>query len=428
MTDILIQNGRIIDPAAGRDEIGDILIRGGQIVSAAPAKDATIIDARGLVVCPGFVDLHCHLREPGDEDKETIASGTQAAARGGYTTVCCMPNTDPPLDSAATIEYVVEKAAKADTVRVLPIGCITKGRQGQEITEMAELKQAGAVALSDDGLPAATSRLVQMALEYAGGLGLPLMEHCEDLTLTQGAQMNEGILATRLGLKGWPAAAEEAILARDAALAALTGGRLHICHVSTRGSLDIIRRAKDRGVKITAEVTPHHLTLTEEAVIGYDTSAKVNPPLRTRKDVDALIVALADGTLDAIATDHAPHTPAEKVCEFDLAPFGVIGFETALGSLMALVHAGVLPLATLISKLTLEPARIIGRDLGSLAVGAAADIAIIDPDFKWTVNPDEFASKGRNTPLTGQTLKGKVMATIANGKIVHRDAALRGSQ
>ncbi len=424
MTDILIKNGRIIDPAAGRDEPGDILIRDGKIAEAAPAKDTTIIDAKGLVVCPGFVDLHCHLREPGDEDKETIASGTQAAARGGYTTVCCMPNTNPPLDNAGAIEYVIAKAAQADTVRVLPIGCISQGRQGRGITEMAELKRAGAVALSDDGLPALTSELMLLALEYAGGLGLPLMEHCEDLTLTRGAQMNEGILATRLGLKGWPAAAEEAILARDAALAALTGGRLHICHVSTIGSLDIIRRAKDRGVNITAEVTPHHLTLTEEAVLGYDTNAKVNPPLRTRKDVDAMITALTDGTLDAIATDHAPHAPAEKICEFDLAPFGVIGFETALGSLMALVDAGVLALPTLVSKLTVEPARIIGRDLGTLTVGATGDVTLIDPDFEWTVNPDEFASKGRNTPLAGKTLKGKVVATIASGKIVYRDAAL----
>jgi dihydroorotase len=240
--------------------------------------------------------------------------------------------------------------------------------------------------------------------------------------------MNEGILATRLGLKGWPAAAEESILARDAALAGLTGGRLHICHVSTRGSLDIIRRAKDLGVNVTVEVTPHHLTLTEEAVLGYDTSAKVNPPLRTQKDVDALIAALSDGTIDAIATDHAPHTPAEKVCEFDLAPFGIVGLETALGSLMSLVHAGVLALPTLISKLTVEPARIISRDFGTLNVGAAADVTIFDPDFEWVVNPDEFASKGRNTPLVGKTLKGRVMATIAGGKVVHRDAALRGSQ
>lgn len=424
MTDILIRNGRIIDPAAGRDETGDILIRGGKITEAAPAKDASLIDAKGLVVCPGLVDLHCHLREPGDEDKETIASGARAAARGGYTTVCCMPNTNPPLDTAGAIEYVIEKAAQADTIRVLPIGCISQGRQGKGITEMAELQRAGAVALSDDGLPALTSELMQMALEYAGGLNLPLMEHCEDLTLTRGAQMNEGILATRLGLKGWPAAAEEAILARDAALAALTGGKLHICHVSTLGSLDIIRRAKDRGVKITAEVTPHHLTLTEEAVLGYETNSKVNPPLRTRRDVDAMIEGLIDGTIDAIATDHAPHTPAEKICEFDLAPFGVIGLETALGSLLALVHSGVLPLSTLISKLTVEPARIIGRDFGTLAKGAAADVTIIDPDFEWTVNPEEFASKGRNTPLAGKTLKGKVMATIAGGRIVHRDAAL----
>ena len=425
MTDILIRGGRIIDPATGLDQTGDLLLRDGLITKTgtAPAKDTEIIAADGLVVSPGFVDLHTHLREPGDEEKETIASGTLAAARGGYTSVCCMPNTSPPLDDAVAIEFITEKARQTGLVRVLPVGCISRGRQGKEITEMAGLLRAGAVAVSDDGLPALTAELVQHALEYAGALGLPLMEHCEDVTLTRGAQINEGNIATRLGLKGWPAAAEEIILARDAALAALTGGKLHVCHVSTAGAVEIIRRAKDRGVNITAEVTPHHLTLTETAVLGYDTQAKVNPPLRTQADADALIAGLTDGTLDAVATDHAPHLPAEKICEFDLAPFGIIGLETALGSLMSLVHGGQLPLPTLISKLTAEPARIIGGGYGTLAAGAAADVTIFDPDFSWTVDPEAFASKGRTTPLTGQTLRGRVMLTIYSGQTVHRDAA-----
>lgn len=429
MKDILIQGGRIIDPGQNTDQTGDLLIQSGKIAKtgAKPAPDAITINAAGMVVCPGFIDIHTHLREPGDEEKETIASGTLAAARGGYTTVCCMPNTSPPLDNAAALDFVTEKAQTEGAVRVLPIGCISQGRAGETITEMNELAGAGAVGFSDDGAPAANAALLRHALEYSLALNLPVMEHCEDTALTQDAQMNEGIVATRLGLAGWPAAAEEITIARDAALAELSGGRLHICHVTTAGGVDIIRRAREKGVRVSAEVTPHHLTLTETAVIGYGTAAKVCPPLRTGKDIDALIQGLKEGVIDAIATDHAPHTPVDKLCEFALAPFGISGLETALGSLMGLVHSGKLPLELVISKLTCEPAKIIASAglSGTLAAGNTADVTIFDPDREWTVNTAEFASRGRNTPLQGQTLKGRVMATIYRGNPVYEDDSIR---
>jgi dihydroorotase len=429
MKDILIKGGRIIDPAVSRDETADLLIRAGKIAKAGtkPAADAIIIDAAGMVVCPGFIDIHTHLREPGDEEKETIASGTRAAAKGGFTTVCCMPNTNPPLDNAAAIEFVNERAAETGLVRVLPIGCISQGRAGNIITEMCDMAGAGAVGFSDDGSPAATAVLLRHALEYCRDLDRPVMDHCEDTALTDGAQMNEGIIATRLGLKGWPAAAEEITVARDVALAEMTGGRLHICHATTAGVVDIVRRAKEKGIRVTCEVTPHHLTLTDEAVIGYNTDAKVSPPLRTRKDIDALIVGLKEGVIDAIATDHAPHTEVDKLCEFGYAPFGISGLETALASALTLVHAGKLPLELVISKLTCEPARIIGGHnlSGTLKAGEAADVAVFDPNLSWTVNTREFASQGRNTPLAGQKLKGRVMATICRGELVYSDDALR---
>ncbi len=434
MKSLLIYGGRITDPSQGIDEIGSLLITEGKISwlgrgeMTPPQPDYNVLHAKGLIVCPGFVDLHCHLRQPGFEEKETIATGTQAAAKGGFTTICCMPNTNPPLDNQATVDYVKSIVATEGVVRVLLIGCISRDRKGQELAPMGELASAGVIGYSDDGDPAANSRLMRQALDYSRDLGLPIIDHCEDKALTEGGQMNEGVISTKLGLRGIPAAAEEIIVARDLALAELTGGRLHIAHVSTAGSVELIRRAKDKGIRVTAEVTPHHLTLTEEKVIGYNTNAKVNPPLRTKRDIQALIQGLKENVIDIIATDHAPHTEADKLCEFTLAPSGISVFETALGSLMSLVHDEQLSLVTLISKLTCEPARIIGNKCGragTLDIGAQADIAIFDPDLEWTVDTRDFASKGKNTPLAGSRLKGKVMATISQGKPVYKDDSVR---
>jgi dihydroorotase len=428
---LLIQGGRIIDPSQGIDEISNLLITEGKISwlgkEAPPPTDYDTLDAKGLIVCPGFIDLHCHLRQPGFEEKETIATGTQAAARGGFTTICCMPNTNPPLDSQSVVDYVKSKAATEGVVRVLPIGCISKGSQGHELVEFDELASAGVIAYSDDGKPVINSRIMRLALDYGRALGLPIIDHCEDTTLTEGGQMNEGAISTRLGLPGMPAVAEEIIVARDLALARLTGARLHIAHVSTEGSVDLIRRAKENGIKVTAEVTPHHLTLTEEKVIGYDTNAKVNPPLRTKQDIQALIQGLKENVIDIIATDHAPHSKVDKLCEFALATFGISGFEIALGSLMSLVHNGELTPATLIAKLTCEPARIIGDKcgkLGTLAIGTLADVTVFDPNMEWVVDTSAFASKGKNTPLAGSTLKGKVVTTISQGKLVYKDDSI----
>ena len=432
MKPLLIQGGRIIDPSQGIDEIGSLLITEGKIswrgIGALPQTDYDTLNARGLIVCPGFIDLHCHLRQPGFEEKETIATGTRAAARGGFTTICCMPNTNPPLDSQSVIDYVKSKAATEGVVRVLPIGCISKGRQGQKLVEFDELASAGVIAYSDDGKPALNSRIMRQALDYSRAFDLPIIDHCEDTTLTEGGQMNEGAISTKLGLPGMPAVAEEIIVARDLALARLTGARLHIAHVTTGGSVDLIRHAKEKGVKVTAEVTPHHLTLTEEKVIGYDTNAKVNPPLRTKQDIHALIQGLKENVIDIIATDHAPHSEVDKLCEFALATFGISGFETALGSLMSLVYNGELTLTTIIAKLTCEPAKIIGDKcgkLGTLAVETPADVTVFDPDTEWVVDTTAFASKGKNTPLAGSTLKGKVMATLSQGKLVYKEDSIK---
>jgi dihydroorotase len=426
---LLIKNGRLIDPNRGIDEVGNMVIINGQIAHAEKeiVEAAYVLDASGMVVCPGFIDLHCHLRQPGFEDKETIASGSLAAARGGFTTICCMPNTYPPLDSRASVDYVKQVASGEAAVRVIPIGCISKGRQGEELAEMAELADAGVAAFSDDGSPVSSSALMLNAMQYSLAFGLPVIDHCEDIELSKGGQMNEGAIATRLGLQGIPAAAEEMVVARDIALAELCGARLHIAHVTTRGAVDFIRRAKERGVKVTAEVTPHHLTLTEEAVLDYDTSAKISPPLRTRADIEALIDGLKDDTIDIIATDHAPHTENEKCREFTLAPCGLSSLETALGTMMGLVHDGKLSLKLLIGKMTSEPARILDNRFGlvsTLVAGTTADIVIFNPDAKWTVDTSRFASKGRNTPLSGKELKGKVMATISRGKLVYKDDSI----
>ncbi|MFC1991188.1 dihydroorotase [Chloroflexota bacterium] len=437
MKPLLIKGGHIIDPGRGIDEVGILLIVGGKISwlgrgEETPTRsDYDVLQAKGLIVCPGFIDLHCHLRQPGFEDKETIVTGTQSAARGGFTTVCCMPNTNPPLDNKATVAYIKAEAEKAGLVRVLPIGCITAGRKGEKLAPMAELATVGVVGYSDDGDTVMNGRLMLEALRYSYQAGLPIIEHCEHKGLAGDGVMNLGRLSFELGLKGIPAAAEEIMVARNIALARMTGGWLHIAHVSTEESLSIIRRARQAGIRVTAEVTPHHLTLTEEKVKGYDTNAKVNPPLRTEKDVQALIQGLKDNVIDIIATDHAPHTEAEKSAGFTLAPYGISGFETALGSLMSLVHSGQLSLTTLISKLTCEPAGMLGDrygKLGKLAKGAPADITLFNPDKEWRVDTKEFASKGRNTPLAGSKLKGRVMATIYKGALVYQDKSVRISE
>jgi len=443
---LLIRGGRIIDPSQGIDQIGDLLISEGKVAQAGgtviPSPSLSVIlskaknlDATGLVVCPGFVDLHCHLREPGFEDKETIATGTKAAAIGGFTSVCCMANTIPPLDNAAAVDWVRQKASKDSLISVLPIGCITKGRKGQELTDMAELAEAGVVALSDDGNPVAGSQLMRRAMEYSRELGLPIIDHCEDRTLSNNGIINEGRMSAKFRLRGIPAAAEEVMVTRDVTLAKLTRARLHIAHVSTKGSVELICRAKEEGVLVNAEVTPHHLTLTEERIAGespnksFNTNAKVNPPLRTKEDVQALIKGLKDGVIDAIATDHAPHTRADKDCGLELAAFGISGLETAFGCLMSLVHQGEISLTQLIAKLTCEPAKVIGRngELGTFKTGAPASVTILDPDREWIVNSRNFASKGKNTPYDGCQFKGKVMATIANGRIVYTDDSLLSS-
>ena len=437
-TPLHIIGGRIIDPSQGIDMVGDLIIAQGGIALVGHNRDTLstepyqALHAEGMVVCPGFIDIHCHLRQPGFEEKETIATGTRAAAKGGFATVCCMPNTDPPIDTGDTVEYIMSVAANEGVVRVLPVGCVTKSREGSELADLGELSTSGVIAFSDDGNPISDSLLMRQALEFSRGSGLPVINHCEDTNLSFGGVMNEGAMANRLGLKGTPVAAEERMLARDIELSRATGGRLHIAHVSTAGSVALIRHAKEEGIPITAEVTPHHLTLTEERVMsdsGYDTNAKVNPPLRTYRDVQALIAGLREGVLDAIATDHAPHTVEDKMCEFTRAPFGISGFETALGSLMVLVHRGELDLMTLIAKLTHEPASFLRRaDLGTFEAGTASDVTIFDPNVEWVVDTDNFVSKGRNTPLAGSVLKGKVMAVIAGGEIVYSNSAIRFNQ
>ena len=407
---ILIKGGRVIDPGSGTDGIADILLSESMVQAAskklAAPDDAEIIDAKGLIVVPGFVDLHCHLREPGFEDKETIASGTRAAAAGGFTTVCAMPNTDPPMDNASTIDYVLLKAAQDGVVRVLPIGSVTKGGAGRELAEMGEMADAGAIGFSDDGHPVADDNLMRQALTYASAFGLPIIEHCEVPELAASGHINEGWIATRLGVRGMPAAAEEQMAARDIALAELTGGWVHLAHASTAGTAEMVRRAKERGVRVTIEVTPHHLTLTEEVVLGYldggtsfdpltpdayNTHAKVNPPLRSQTDVDAMVAALSDGVVDAIATDHAPHNRQDKLNTLNDAAFGISTLETALGAAMSLVHEDTLSLGRLIEALTVGPARLLGDrvpdGLGTLAKGAPADVVLIDPDVEWLVEP-----------------------------------------
>jgi dihydroorotase len=427
---LLIRGGRIIDPSRDIDRTADLLIKEGKILwlgdGAPPVEDYAVLNAKGLIVCPGFIDLHCHLRQPGDEDKETIASGTRAAARGGFTTVCCMPNTNPPLDSAEMLNYVRTVAAREGIIRVFPIGCVTAGRKGEELADLAALEANGAVGFSDDGSCVNNNDIMRRALEYSRDFNRPIIDHCENTFMTQGGQINEGVVSLEMGLRGMPASAEELMVKRDIDLAKETGGHVHIAHVSTETSAVLIRAAKEDGVRITAEVTPHHLTLTEDDVLKYGTLAKVNPPLRTKQDTIALLRALNDGVIDIVATDHAPHTKADKACVFTEAAFGISGLETALGSLVGLILKNELSLNNMIAALTVGPARTLGyAQLGTLEEGAPADICIFDLHKEWTVDTDKFASKGKNTPLNGLTLKGKVMSTFYMGRPVFMDDGMK---
>ena len=436
---ILIKGGRVVDPSQSIDRIADVAIEDGKILGVddgVELEHAEVIDATGMVVCPGFIDLHTHLREPGFEYKETIATGTAAAARGGFTTVCAMPNTSPVMDSRSIVDFVLTKAAEEGVVRVLPIGAVTKGSKGKELAEMGELAEAGVIGFSDDGHPVSDDNVMRQALGYASTVGLPIINHAEVTALSSGGMMNEGWVATRLGLKGIPDSAEEIMVARDIELARLTGGRVHIAHASTAGTVELVRRAKEHGVGVTCEVTPHHLTLPDETVMGhlsasgpfddlteaaYDSNAKVAPPLRSRDNVGVMAQALNEGVIDFIATDHAPHGTVDKQTTFEDAENGISNLETALGSVMGLVHADAVPLPVLVEKLTASPAEFLGRsDIGTLKAGSEADVTIIDPDSEWVVEPFEFASKGKNTPLAGATLKGRVVATVYEGRVVYR--------
>jgi dihydroorotase len=417
---IRISGGRIIDP--GRtDTVGDVVVEDGRIRSVGPADGEAadrVVDAGNCLVVPGLIDIHVHLREPGHEYKETIASGAAAAAAGGFTAVCAMPNTSPVNDNAQVTRFILERARDAGAARVYPVASITRGLRGEQLSEFAELKAAGAVAFSDDGRPVVGSRMMRRAMEYARGFDMPIVSHCEELDLVGDGVMNEGVVATRLGLAGIPNAAESIMVMRDIALAELAGTRLHICHVSCAESIAAIRAAKDRGVQVTAETAPHYFTLTEEAVAEYDTRAKMNPPLRTEADRQAVRRALADGTLDAIATDHAPHSILEKDVEFDQAANGIIGLETALPLSLQLVADGVLPLTDLIAKLTVVPARILGLPCG-LIPGQAADITVIDSRRSWTVDAERFASLSRNCPFDGWQVTGRAVVTMVGGRIVY---------
>lgn len=419
---VLVKSGRVVDPANRIDEKLDILIVDGKIAELAPnidAGDAEVINAAGLIVTPGLIDMHVHLRDPGLEYKEDVITGTQAAAAGGVTSVACMPNTSPVNDNLAVTRYIINKAQEQGCANVFPIGCITKGLKGEVLAEMGELKAGGCVGFSDDGLPVKDGEMMRRALEYAGTFGAPIISHAEDLSLVAGGCMNEGAVSTELGLKGIPWVAEDAMTARDIMLAELTGSHLHVAHVSTKGSVELVRQAKERGVKVTCEATPHHFTLTDAAVRGYNTNAKMNPPLRSLEDVDAIRTGLADGTIDAIATDHAPHHIDEKNVEFAIAMNGIIGLETLLPLTLKLVGEKLLSLSQAIALTSCRPARVLGLDRGTLSVGAVADIALINPNKEWVVEPQQLASKSKNTPFAGQTMKGCASKTLLAGRVVY---------
>ena len=427
---LVLRGGRVIDPAVGHDARADVLLRDGRVSAVGTGlgdpDDARIIDVSGLVVCPGLIDLHVHLREPGQEHKETIATGARAAAAGGFTAVCAMPNTDPPIDDPAAVGFVRAQGLRAGSARVYPTGAVSVGQGGERLTEIGEMIDAGAVAITDDGRPVPTAGLMRLALEYARTFGIPVASHCEDMTLSRGGSMNEGMMSTRLGLIGIPNAAEDVCIARDLLLAELTGGRLHIQHVTTSGGVEMIRAAKARGIPVTAEATPHHFTLTDDAVEPYRTNAKVNPPLRTAADRQAVIDGVRDGTLDVIATDHAPHHYDEKEQAFEDAPFGLIGLETALGlALTELVERDIIDLTTLIMRMSTQPARAFNLPGGALERGTVADVTVFDPAWSWTVEPKLLRSKSRNTPFAGRQLRGRAVYTIVDGRIIHDASADR---
>jgi dihydroorotase len=422
---ILIQGGRVIDPSRGSDGVADVYLTDGKVAAVGSnivgEEGTLVIPAAGKVVAPGLIDLHVHLREPGQEDQETVATGAMAAAAGGFTAVCAMPNTDPVVDNQGTVGFIVSQAQRAAKARVYPIGAISLGQRGEKLAEFGELVGAGAVAVSDDGKPVMSSHLMRTALEYARTFSIPVADHCEDLALAEGGAMHEGIVATRLGLKGIPAAAEEIMVARDIILAELTGGHVHLCHMSTRGSVELIRRGKERGIRVTAEATPHHFTLTHDACEGYNTNAKMNPPLRENADREAIRQGLRDGTLDVIASDHAPHHYDAKEREFDDAPNGILGLETALGlAISELVETGLMSLSDLLLRMSTQPARIFNLPGGSLGIGAPADVVVFDPKARWTVDPSRFHSRSRNTPFGGRSLTGRAEVTIVRGRVVYQ--------
>ena len=423
MSEILwIKNGRVIDPASGRDATGDVYSVDGHIVATLSAEQKTsarVIDATGMVVCPGLVDIHVHLREPGQTHKETIQTGSFAAAAGGFTTIVCMPNTSPPADNAGTIQYIVDAIKREALVHVYPTGCITVGMKGQALAGIGSLKRAGVIAITDDGMCVQNNELMRRAVEYADMFGLPVMDHCQDEALTQGAVMNEGLISLRLGLRGWPAAAEDIIVSRNVILATHTGGHIHLQHMSSATAVEIVRRAKQRKVNVTCEATPHHIALTDESVIGYDTNFKMNPPLRTEADRRTIIEGIKDGTIDCIATDHAPHTNYEKDKEFDYAPFGIIGLETALPVTLEILHRQEgMSLLDVLALMTCKPARIVKLPAGTLAPGAVADICVFHPDETWTVDAAALQSKSANSPWLGKEMRGRVHHTVVAGRVV----------
>jgi len=421
---LLLRGGRVIDPGRHLDRVADVLVTDGKIAGVEPGltapEGAEVRDVRGLVVAPGLVDVHVHLREPGNEDEETVATGARAAAAGGFTAVCAMPNTDPVTDNQAAVGFIVRQSVRAGLSRVYPIGAVSVGQKGEQLAEFGEMVGAGAVAVSDDGRPVVSGHLMRTALEYARTFDIPVADHCEEPTLAAGGAMHEGLVSTRLGLKGIPAAAEEIMVARDLLLAELTGGHVHLCHMSTRGSVELIRHAKARGVRVSAEVTPHHLCLTDAACEGYDTHAKMNPPLREAEDVAALRRGLKDGTIDCIASDHAPHAYDEKEAAFDDAPFGIVGLETAFGvAHTELVVGGVLTLPELLARMSAIPAGLFHLPGGSLGPGTVADLCVLDLNAPWVVRSTAFHSKSRNTPFVNRELVGRAVLTIVAGRVVH---------
>ena len=424
MSTLLIQGGRIIDPSQAIDRIDDLLVRDGIILAIGQSSHEKVdetIDATGLIVTPGLIDMHVHLREPGREEDETIETGTRAALAGGFTSVACIPNTEPPTDTQAAVEFIHQKAVRADTCNVFVVGCVSRNREGKELAEIGQLVEAGAVAFSDDGAPIYDAELMRRAFEYCRMFDKPIFAHEEVLELSRGGVMHEGLVSLVLGLTGMPAAAEEVMIGRDIALAEVTGGRLHVMHVSTARGVELIRAAKARGTRVTAEACPHHFTLTDESLRGFDSNAKMSPPLRTAVDVEAIISGLVDGAIDCIATDHAPHAPEKKMLEIDRAPVGILGLETALGlSITRLVATGRIGWPRLVEAMSLLPAQILGVTRGTLRTGAIADITLINPDLSWRVDVDKFCSKSVNSPFQGWVLKGRAVFTIVAGRVKYR--------